>query len=136
MSPKIFKLRTDHAYGYRIGISKADFKALSALYDKLYEDAEIVLARYDPCKIEDGKCLAGKPCCYERGRKCENLSKKDGCAVKSLACKLFLCDKAKKAFPGCAAALSELSEEASENRFLAHRASKEDIFSDYEIIDR
>ena len=128
MIPKIRKIL---GCEYRIVISEADFERLSSLYDELYERASLVLAKYDPCRIRDGECLRGEPCCGG----CDHLSEEKGCVVKSLACKLWLCHRAKEVFPECAAVLDELKKIARSNRFLGNRASKEDIFSDYEIGD-
>jgi len=116
---------------YVIMISRSDFEHLSRLYDDLYEKAMMILLEYDPCRIKDDRCLRGEPCCDE----CGHLSKEKGCMVKSLACKLWLCDEAREVFPECAAALDELEKLATNHRLLGYRASKKDIFADYEIED-
>ena len=61
---------------------------ISTLYDDLYEEADFIIKRNNPCQIKDGKCFAGQPCCTN----CAHL-KNNGCTVKSLACKLWLCYK-------------------------------------------
>jgi len=113
-------------------ISQAKFERLSVLYDRLYEEAGLILARHDPCKIEKGRCFEGNPCCDD----CGYLSKKKGCTVKSLICKLFLCNEARKKFPQCAAALDVLKKIAAEKNLLVFRSSREDIFSQYEVINK
>ncbi len=72
---------------------------LSELYDLLYECADLLFKKYNPCKIKDGKCIAYKRlapdnCCYivmyQGIGKCVYLSKK-GCRAKALPCKLYFC---------------------------------------------
>lgn len=116
-------------FGYREKISQVKFECLSVLYDGLCEEANLILTRYNPCKIENGRCFVGNPCCDG----CEYLSRKKGCTVKSLVCRLFLCNEARKKFPQCAAALDALEKIAAEKNILGFRSSKEDIFSHYEI---
>lgn len=129
----ISKIKRIFGCEYRIVISEADFERLSSLYDELYEKASLVLAKYDPCRIRDGECLRGEPCCDDSDGRCKYFSNE--CTVKSLACRLWLCDEAREAFPECAIALDELKKIAKDSRFLDYRASKKDIFSDYEIGD-
>ncbi|MFA5994736.1 MAG: hypothetical protein WC823_07310 [Parcubacteria group bacterium] len=113
-------------------LSPSDFERLSALYDELYAEASAILAEHNPCAIENGKCFRGEPCCED----CNYLSRKKGCTVQSLVCKLFLCQAAINKFPACAAALSTLRKIAEEHHILGYRASKEDIFSWYAISNK
>lgn len=113
-------------------ISQAKFERLSVLYDKLYEEAGLILVKHNPCKIEKGRCFGGDPCCDD----CGYLSKKKGCTAKSLVCKLFLCNEARKKFPQCAAALNALEKKAAKSHLLGFRSSREDIFSQYEVANK
>lgn len=78
---------------------KEYLKKLSAKYDELYEKADKILKKYNPCKVE-GKgacatCLSGRHpdgtgisfCCGG----CQHLGK-NGCTVKALSCKLWICN--------------------------------------------
>ena len=78
---------------------------LSALYDRIYDIADRLLKKHNPCKIytedkyifckyhETGIPLRNK--CYLCCSSCEYCSK-EGCTVKCLGCKLFLCGLATK----------------------------------------
>ena len=114
-------------------LSRSEFEKMSALYDELYEKADRVIKRHNPCRISRGRCLAVYPCCDG----CKFLSKIKGCLTKSLACKLWLCEEARKKYPACAKELSKIEELARRNPLLplAARVNKEDIFSNYEIVD-
>jgi hypothetical protein len=109
-------------------LSKSDFEKLSALYDELCAEADLILKKYNPCAIKNSTCLIGTPCCED----CEYLSNKSGCTVNSLACKLFLCQAAINKFPECVVAFSAIKRIAGENRLLGFRSSKEDVLSYYE----
>jgi hypothetical protein len=56
------------------------------LYDRLYNHADKLIKKHNPCKMKNGKCLRGKPCCDN----CPHLTE-NGCAIDCLMCKLFLC---------------------------------------------
>jgi hypothetical protein len=98
----------------------------SALYDNLYHRAGLILARHNPCSLKEGSCLqAGGHCCKNEDV-CRYLGD-NGCTVKALTCKLWLCDVAREKFPQCARALDGLAIIAKEYSLLATRTSKEDI---------
>lgn len=61
-------------------------KHLSILHDVIYDRVDKLFEEHDLCGINNGKCLRGYFCCS----KCEHLSP-DGCTIRSLACKLFIC---------------------------------------------
>ena len=83
--------------------------AKEELYDILFAVGQQVINHYDPCDWKGDKCRRmrsssdDKGCCEE----CRHLGKK-GCTVKSLACKLWLCEKQVDLFKECEAELKVL----------------------------
>lgn len=62
---------------------------LSKEYDRIYEEADALFKRYDPCQFKDGKCKSEvfpDGCCEG----CVYLGS-NGCTIQSLGCKLFMC---------------------------------------------
>ncbi|EKE18938.1 MAG: hypothetical protein ACD_9C00190G0002 [uncultured bacterium] len=98
----------------------ASIRSHSRKYDELYEAAKKILSEYAPCSFTEGICMAKSSCCED----CRHLSENKGCLVKSLSCKLWLCDPAKRKFPECAKRLSELVDIARKYRFLGFRETK------------
>lgn len=131
MASEVRKRKFIICSAYKKKLSRVAFQKMSDLYDKLCNKADLILKEYNPCNIENGRCFAGYPCCQD----CEFLSKKKGCTVDSLVCKLWLCDKARKKFPKCATKLDALEKIAKRNPYLplGERSIKEDVFSHYEI---
>lgn len=83
----------------------------SKLYGNIYYIVDYLFKLYNPCKIKNGRCQFNKDynkskylntCCGNKGfnciSKCIYLSKK-GCTVKSLGCKLFMCNNIKNNYP-------------------------------------
>jgi len=79
---------------------------LSELYDKLYESADRLFKKYNPCGIEAGICLSvrmdhGETARYGHHRDtlcctgCEYHTS-SGCTVKAIYCKLWICDRVRK----------------------------------------
>jgi hypothetical protein len=101
---------------------KLSQQELSQLYDKLYENGVRILRKHDPCGFSNGKCSAPHKNCCEN---CEHLSE-NGCTIKELACKLWLCDYAKKRFPGCARKLEEHWDLAMKHNLIGERETKEE----------
>lgn len=69
--------------------SRRDF--LDKKYDELFEKADTIVKKHNPCKIIDGQCSAMRKasdglCC----KTCPHISP-SGCAIKSLGCKIWLC---------------------------------------------
>ncbi len=71
---------------------------LSAIYDRIYDIADRLFKKYNPCSIhtKNNKTRCANKlykcnylCCCERSNKCKRW--KNGCTVKCLACKLFVC---------------------------------------------
>ena len=62
------------------------------LYDKLYKIADFLLKKHNPCKFSNGKCGGSKSHMFKEGC-CVgcNYLKEDGCSVKALYCKLWVC---------------------------------------------
>lgn len=62
-------------------------------YDQLYSEVQALFAKYNPCDIRNGTCAGYRGgardnfCCA----RCKHLTKK-GCRVKSLACKVWICN--------------------------------------------
>ena len=89
------------------------------LYSLLYAAGERILKRHNPCKVVNGKCLDGDFCCSG----CRHLSS-EGCTVKCLQCKLWLCWKARKANPEVSNKLRALDIIARRNDISFMRTSK------------
>ena len=68
-------------------------EALDKLHDELYKQIDLLLKKYNPCRIKEGSCY-----CYEKKlhdesfccKRCKYLTEK-GCSVQSLTCKFHLC---------------------------------------------
>jgi hypothetical protein len=106
---------------------------ISERYDEVYSKMQDLLTKTNPCRIkkdDQGKvscCGEDNPCLCCSG--CKHLSP-DGCAVKSLACKLWLCGEAMRNAlrdPAFVAEYSKLLDEAKEIPHY-YRASKEENF--------
>jgi hypothetical protein len=94
------------------------------LHDRLYDYANKIIKKYDPCKIENGACVRENICCNG----CKYLTK-DGCSIKCLWCKLWLCDYLLKK-PKCRPLilrLKKIEKIASKKRLLIERGSREDL---------
>ena len=76
---------------------KLSITELSALYDRIYDIADRLLKKHNPCNIH--KTKRGKIKCknkYYTNNKlccnsCEKYWSKTGCITKCLSCKLYLC---------------------------------------------
>ncbi len=81
---------------------KMELEAKGELYDMLLAIGQQTLDYYNPCDWRNGKCRRMRSskddggCCVG----CEHLSPK-GCTVKSLGCKLWLCESQKIMFKEC-----------------------------------
>ena len=98
--------------------AELDVEKLSALYDRIYDIADRLIKKYNPCKIhiKDKKLyctgyptgsLHGRLCCEGCWEKKIDHYSLFGCTTKCLPCKTYLCMSAGK-----------------ENRLLAHRLFK------------
>lgn len=74
-----------------------NIKRYSKKYDELYNKADKLFKKYNPCQIKNGRCIVGDKCCcgseYKKVSyffKCKYL-KKNGCSTKCLACKVHIC---------------------------------------------
>ena len=95
---------------------------LSAIYDLLYTKASLAMAIFNPCRIKDGRCRRGDFCCQD----CPHLGQ-NGCTVRALACKLWLCRTAARD-PGnkvCQTILQTIGEIAEYLNLNGYRHSKE-----------
>ena len=109
-----------------------DVEAKKELYDMLYAIGQQVIDHYNPCGWKNGRCRrmrsskrADEGCCAE----CNHLNK-GGCTVKSLSCKLWLCEnQSNTIFKQCAAELKVLRLVAEYCVIpCGHRKSKEENF--------
>lgn len=104
----------------------SDQDEASLLYDLLYSMADFLIKKYNPCEIIDGTCLDYRInekenfCCCN----CPSLSG-SGCTVKSLYCKLWLCESAIANQPELSEKLGVLWDIAESNKLLLFRGSKE-----------
>lgn len=100
-------------------------------YDDLYQKAEDLMAKYNPCHSLEGKCRgdywysSDSFCCS----RCKYLTK-EGCSVKSLFCKLWTCWKTEH-FHSREFKIEQhkLFNEAFYYKLLMFRGSKEDVMS-------
>ncbi len=114
-------------------ITLRELEEMLTTYNQLCKRADEILKKYNPCNFKNGICLRGWHCCND----CEFLSRKKGCKEKSLACKLWLCDKARETSPKCAISLDELELVAKKSPFilLGYRTIKEDAIIHYEVVE-
>lgn len=105
--------------------AELDIEKLSVLYDRIYNIADRLIKKHNPCNIhtKDKKlCCTGYPMGMERlcCEDCWNMKIDHyslfGCTTNCLACKIYLCHAAKK-----------------ENKLLAHRLLKIKIFAEKHI---
>lgn len=82
---------------------KHSIKYYSEKYDELYDKADKLLKECNPCKIKCGSCQANRidPKYNSTKQLCCGGCPywKNGCTVKSLACKLWLCTPIHGTFP-------------------------------------
>jgi hypothetical protein len=118
-------------------------------YDKLYAVAEALWKLYNPCEFTSkGECIRSiddyrcRPNCCTGGDfqsdphkvgHCEHLAP-TGCTVKSLACKLWMCNTVRVKHPDLYKALVLLESKARELGVPTHacRKSKEQTFKMWE----
>ena len=108
-----------------------DVEAKEELYDILFNIGQQILDHYNPCDWRNEKCgrmCSSKPeaevCCEG----CKHLGK-NGCTVKSLACKLWLCEGQSNLFKECTSELKVLRMVADYSGVpYGNRQSKEEDF--------
>ena len=73
-------------------VRKSTLVGKMRLYDRLYEIADFLLKKHNPCKHSNGKCGGMETYMYSGGccGGCKHL-REDGCSVKALYCKLWVC---------------------------------------------
>lgn len=91
------------------------------LYDRLYKRADDLLKEHNPCKMKDGKCLRGEPCCDG----CEHLTK-NGCVIECLMCKLHLCHRVTRRNPELVKIFRQMCRKADRYGLLHARLSKKE----------
>ncbi len=87
-----------------------NIEAKEEVYDILFNIGKQIIDHYNPCQWKNGKCgrmrsseTETEVCC----KGCQHLGE-NGCTVKSLACKLWLCEGQSNLFKGCTAELKIL----------------------------
>jgi len=74
--------------------SKEQLGFLNEAYDTIYNRAQALLEEFNPCEIEDGRCMSRThdylACCSSA---CKYISR-EGCITRNLRCKTFLCKDA------------------------------------------
>lgn len=88
-----------------------DSEGLSTEYDRLFEEADKILKKYNPCNFKGDTCIVHckDGCC----RSCNYLGP-GGCKIRSLGCKLFLCGLQRYQYVKCSEALTQLRVETQE----------------------
>ena len=92
---------------------KLKLEAKGQLYDILLASGQRTLDYYNPCDWRNGKCRRMRSSKDDQGccQGCEHLSRK-GCTVKSLGCKLWLCEGQRNTFRECEIELEALRQVA------------------------
>ena len=112
-------------------------RSKSEIYDDLFERTDRLMKKYNPCNVQNGQCRKGDPCCTAESHDdnlenntCKYLKIPEGCSIKSLTCRLWLCgiesELAKD--PKYKSFLSELQQlriEADKYKFFVFRGTKE-----------
>jgi hypothetical protein len=79
--------------------SKEQLGFLSEAYDTIYNRAQELLKEFNPCEIENGRCMSRMhdylACCSST---CRYISR-EGCTTRNLRCKTFLCRDALNSKP-------------------------------------
>ena len=106
------------------------------LFNALCEQADDVLEKYNPCRWVDGRCAHDRIygtrgwCCDQsidgRYGPCDKLGP-NGCTVRSLACKCWLCDVAFGISPEAFRELKEIEKVAKENGLWGFRCTFEEL---------
>ena len=90
-------------------------RELSAEYNRIYDEANRIFKKYNPCQFKDGMCASNRHnlkkgydgqingCCYV----CDNIGR-NGCRAKALGCKLYTCRMIKDTHKQCAAEIMQL----------------------------
>jgi hypothetical protein len=102
-----------------------NLKQKMQLYDRLYNHADKLIKKHNPCKIKNGKCICGKPCCKD----CRHLTKK-GCNVECLMCKLHLCWETRSNFYKLSRILMQMQIKAYRHGLLHFRNLREETIKE------
>lgn len=101
----------------------------SQMYDVLYEVAGKIFKKLNPCDLVNDTCFESRRdnqrcrCCEG----CKHFRDKEGCVVKALGCKLWLCMHSSDQHPYIKGYLDALRTVATNVGILSHfRASKEE----------
>lgn len=94
------------------------------MHDRLYKHANKLIRKYNPCKIKNGKCLRGKPCCDN----CNHLTE-NGCAINCLMCKLYLCYRVVEYNEPLFKIFKQMWRKANRHNLLHMRYSKKEVIA-------
>lgn len=118
-----------------------NLEKLSIKYDRLYEKADRLFKKHNPCQFIDGLCIKNRKnggvsngCCHES---CDHLGPR-GCTIKSLGCKLFTCDYICENHEMLDKKICKLRRKAGMKSFslVPCYLTKEDVFRQLAIIKR
>ncbi len=113
-----------------------NLKELSVKYDRIYEEADELFKKHNPCQFEGSRCIMDRTagdsengCCY---RLCPNFGP-SGCKARSLGCKLFTCKSFSEEDFEFSLKISKLRREAAGicSGFVCIVTTKEDILKIY-----
>lgn len=105
----------------------------SRIYDQLYDEASDILARDNPCQADCNSCADSRArkstnafCCHG----CKHLGPQ-GCTVKALACRVWLCYHTQATHPQTYIALKDVKRRAEDaGIYMAWRGSKQECLGE------
>lgn len=107
-----------------------NIKQKTELHDRLYRHADKLIKKHNPCEIKDRKCIVGKCCCDN----CDHLTE-NGCGVKCLRCKLYLCYKARNNV-SLSKTLARMLQKAYRHNIVHFRYSREQIIKTLHVWEK
>lgn len=112
--------------------SKEQIGFLSEAYDTIYNRAQELLKEFNPCEIENGRCMSRMhdylACCSST---CRYISR-EGCTTRNLRCKTFLCKDALDSNPKLKSRWERLEKLAFKLELAYPWTSKKDVLKSKE----